>query len=253
MITLEATNAQSGDSLARRQVEASSKEQVLKSLDKAATGLRQQLGESLASLQQFATPLEKATTSSLDALKEFSVGQGLHTRGADQESLASLKQAVGLDPNFAMAYAVFGVASSNIGNRKEAEEYLKKAYDLRERTSERENFYIAGHYYDIVTNDLEKAGDLYRQWIRVYPRDNLPYDNLSLAYQGLGDDGKALAAASDAVRVDPQDAYAYQNQMAAYLFLNRFDEAKAVGQTAVSQKHDTVATHAFLLYLAVAQ
>lgn len=253
VITLEATNAQTGDSLARQQLEASSKEAVLKSLDKAATGLRQQLGESLSSVQQFATPLEQATTSSLDALKEFSVGNAQHTRGADEESLAPLKRALGLDPNFAMAYAVFGVASSNIGNRSDAEEYLKKAYDLRGRTSERENFYIAGHYYDVVTNDLEKSVELYQQWIQVYPRDTIPHDDLSLAYQGLGEDEKALAAATDAVRVDPQDGYAYQNQVAAYLFLNRFDEAKAVAQNAVSQKHDTVSVHLGLLALAAIQ
>jgi eukaryotic-like serine/threonine-protein kinase len=253
VITLEATNAQTGDSFARQVVEASSKEQVLKSLDKAATGLRQQLGESLASVQQFATPLEQATTSSLDALKAFSEGNGFHTRGTDHESLAPLKRAVGLDPNFAMAYAVLGVATSNMGDRHEAEEYLKKAYDLRQRTSEREKFYIAGHYYDSVTNDLEKAVDLYQQWIRVYPRDNVPHDDLSLAYQGLGENEKALAAATDAVRVDPQDAYAYQNQTFSYLYLDRFDEAKAVTQTAISQRHDTTAVHIALLVLAAAQ
>ena len=253
VVTLEATNAQTGDSLARQQVEASSKELVLKSLDKAATGLREQLGESLASLQQFAKPLEQATTSSLDALKAFSLGNGLHTQGADQESIAPLKRAIGLDPNFAMAYAVLGVASSNIGNRNAAEEYLKKAYDLRERASEREKFYIAGHYYDVVTNDQEKAVELYQQWIGVYPRDNVPHDDLSLAYQALGEDEKALAAATDAVHVDPQDAYAYQNQMAAYVFLNRFDEAKAVAQSAITQKHDTVSVHLALLALAAIQ
>ena len=253
VITLEAINAQSGDSLARQQAEASSKEQVLKSLDKAASALRQQLGESLSSVQQFATPLEQATTSSLDALKQYSVGDGLHARGGDQESLASLKQAVSLDPNFAMAYAVLGIASSNIGNRNDAEIYLKKAYDLRDRASEREKFYIAGHYYDTLTNDLEKSVDLYQQWIKVYPRDNVPYDNLSLAYQHLGEREKALAAATEAVHVDPEDGYAYQNQVASYIFLNRFDEAKAVAQVAVSQKHDNIATHLGLLEIAAAQ
>ena len=253
VITLEAINAQSGDSLAREQAEASSKEQVLKSLDKAASALRQQLGESLASVQQFATPLEQATTSSLDALKQYSVGEELHERGQDQEAFAPLKQAVTLDPNFAMAYAVFGVASSNLGNRNDAEIYLKKAYDLRDRASEREKFYIAAHDYDIVTNDLEKSVDLYQQWIKVYPRDSVPYDNLSLAYQGLGEYEMALAAATEGVRVDPQDGYAYQNQAASYLFSNRFDEAKAVGQAAVSQKHETGATHLVLLEVAAIQ
>jgi eukaryotic-like serine/threonine-protein kinase len=253
VITLEAANAQTGDSLAREQVQASSKEQVLNSLDKAASTLRRQLGESLASVQQFTTPLEQATTSSLDALKEFSLGQQSHERMEEQDAIPHFKRAIQLDPNFAMAYAVLGVGSSNFGNRHDTEEYLKKAYELRDRTSERERFYIASHYYDIVTNDLQKAVDVYQQWIRVYPRDSVPRDNLSLAYQGLGDAQRSLSAASEAVRLNPQDDYAYQNQMASYMMLNRFDDAKAVAQTAISQQHDPFSVHLFLLLIAAMQ
>src|SRR5579863_8278285 len=250
VITLEATNAQTGDSLARQQVEASSKEQVLKSLDKAGTGLRQQLGESLASVRRFATPLEQATTTSLEALKEFSLGEESHERMEEQVAIPHFKRAIQLDPNFAMAYAVLGVSSSNFGDRHDTEEYLKKAYDLRDRTSEREKLYIAGHYYDIVTNDLEKAATLYQQWTHVYPRDNVPYDDLSLAYQGMGDADKSLTAATGALRVDPQDSYGFQNQMASYMLLNRFDEAKAVAQSAIAQKHDPFTVHLFLFDIA---
>jgi len=253
VITLQATNAQTGDSLGQEQVQAASKEQVLNALDKAASALRQQLGESLASVQQFATPLDEATTSSLDALKAFSQGYDLHSNGNDAGAVAPLRKAVDLDPNFAMAYAALGITESNIGNVGDAEQYLKKAYDLRDRTSEREKFYIAGHYYDVVTNDEEKAVDLYKQWISVYARDNIPYDNLSLAYQNLGEYDQALAAASDAVRVDPQDAYGYQNQAASYLLLGRLDDAKAVGQRAIAQKHETAATHHVLLAVAILQ
>ena len=253
VITLQATNAQTGDTLAQQQVQASSKEQVLKSLDKAATALRQQLGESLASVQQFTTPLEQATTSSLDALKAFSQGNALHTIGDDDGAVAPLKKAVGLDPNFAMAYAVLGIASSNMSNRNDAEQYLRKAYDLRDRASERERLYIDSHYYDTLLNDQEKAVGVFQRWIQEYPRDNIPYDDLSLAYQNLGQYDKALAAATDAMRVNPQDAYAYQNQAASYLYLGRFDELKAVGQAAISGKHDAVALHAVLLAGAAVQ
>ena len=253
VITLEATNAQTGDSLGQEQVQASSKEQVLNALDKAASALRRQLGESLSSVQQFTTPLDEATTSSLDALKAFSQGYDSHSNGDDAGAVAPLKKAVDLDPNFAMAYAALGIAESNIGNITDADEHLKKAYDLRDRTSEREKFYIATHYYDTVTNDYEKAVELYKQWISVYPRDYIPYDNLSLAYQSLGEYDQALAAASDAVRVDPQDAYAYQNQAASYLCLGRLDDAKAVGQRAIAQKHETAATHRILLSVAILQ
>jgi eukaryotic-like serine/threonine-protein kinase len=253
VITLDAINAQTGDSLAREQVQASSKEQVLNSLDKAASALRQQLGESLASVQQYATPLEQATTSSLDALKAFSQGDAAHTAGDDAGAVAPLKKAVDVDPNFAMAYAVLGVTEANLGNRNDAERYLRKAYDLGGRTSEREKLYIEAHYYDNVTNDLEKAVSAYQQWIHVYPRDDIPYDDLSLMYQDLGEPDKALAAATAGRRVNPQDPYAYQNQMASYVYLNRFDEAKAVAQAAVSQKRDTVAVHWELIDIAAAQ
>src|SRR5450432_3462754 len=253
VITLAATNAQTGDSLARQQVQASGKEQVLKSLDKAASDLRQKLGESISSVQQYATPLEQATTSSLEALKQYSLGYSFHNRVEDDPAIPPLKRAVELDPNFAMAHAVLGVALSNQGSLKEASTYLQKAYDLRGRASEAEKFYIEGHYYDLVTNDYEQAIELYKRWTQIYPRQNSAWDNLSLAYQVLGDQEKAVAAASEALRVDPKDDYAYQNQMGSYLFLNRYDEAKAVAETAKSQKLDPIVIHECLFVIALIQ
>ena len=252
-ISLEATNAQTGDSLARQQVEAAGKEQVLKSLDKAATDLRQKLGESLASVQQFATPLEQATTSSLEALKEYSLGYADHLRLDEENALPHLKRAVELDPNFAMANAVLGIVSSNLGNSKEANQYLKKAYDLRDRASEREKFYIQGHYYDTETGDMEKAVELYEQWTRTYPRHNTPWDNLSLAHQALGNFDQALAAATEAMHVDPKDTFAYQHQVACYMYTNRFDEAKSVAETAKSLKVDAIGVHNSLFAIATLQ
>jgi serine/threonine protein kinase/tetratricopeptide (TPR) repeat protein len=253
VITTEATNAQTGDVLARQQVEAAGKEQVLKSLDKAATDLRQKLGESLASVQQFTTPLEQATTSSLEALKAFSLGQGFHNHLDENAATPELKHAVDLDPNFAMAYAVLGVVNSNVGNGKAAVDYITKAYELRERASEPEKLYISGHYYDLVTGDLDKTVNLYQQWIRTYPRDSRPLDNLALAYSRLGDHEKALATAVEASRVDPQDFFGYQNQIENYMALNRIDEAKTVAQTAISQKHASFTSHLYLIYLAAMQ
>ena len=136
-ITLEAADAHSGETLARAQVEAENKEQVLKSLDKAASSIRQKMGESLASVQQFAKPLEQATTSSLEALQAFSLGQAEHLKTKDEAAIPHLKRAVELDPNFAMAYATLGVACINTTRLTEGAEALKKAYDLRDRASER--------------------------------------------------------------------------------------------------------------------
>jgi eukaryotic-like serine/threonine-protein kinase len=250
VITLAAVNPQSGDSLAREQVEADSKEQVLKSLDKAASSLRQKLGESLASVQQFATPLEQATTSSLEALQEFSLGQAEHQKANDAAALPHLKRAVELDPNFAMAYATLGVAYSNQGAQKEGLDALRKAYDLRERASDREKLYIQAHYYDEVTLDPEKALAVYEQWKQTYPRDTVPWDNSALYSTFIGQHEKALQFASQAMRLNPKDPYAYDNAAGSYLALNRFDEARSVAEQAVAQKLDGLGTHFTLIDLA---
>ncbi len=232
VIELSAVNAQTGDVLARAETQADSKEHVLKSLDAAASQLREKLGESLASVQKFATPLEQATTSSLEALQQFSLGQAEHQKGKDAEGIPYLKRAVELDPNFAMAYATLGVCYSNLTQRELAEANISKAFDLKDRASDREKLYISGHYYDIVTEDLLKAVDLYQQWEQTYPRDTVPLDNIALRYQALGQQENALESASQAMRVDPQDSYAYQNLADVYERLNRYDEAKAVAEKA---------------------
>jgi tetratricopeptide (TPR) repeat protein len=248
VVTLEAVNAQSGDSLAREQAEAESKEQVLKSLDQAASSLRRKLGESIGSVQKFATPLEAATTSSLDALKEFSLGEAEHGRFNDEAAIPHLKRAVELDPNFAMALAVLGVANNNTGNSKEAYEYLQKAFDVKERASERERFYISSHYYGTFRKQADKYVDTLEQWIRAYPRDGVALDNLALEEQELGQDEKALGNASEALRLNPKDAYAYQNVAASYQYLNRYDEAKAVAEQAIAQKIEPWSLHMTLYW-----
>ena len=251
VITLEASNAQTGDSIARQQVEAAGKEQVLKSLDKAATDLRQKLGESLASIQQYTTPLEQATTSSLEALKEYSAGLALHNRLDEEGAIPHLKRAVELDPNFASAYAVLGVASGNIGNSTEANKDVAKSYELRDRASEHERLYIEGHYYDILKGDYEKALENYKKWHETYPRENRPIANLALGYQILGDPENALATAAEDLKVDPTDSFGFYHQMSAYMYLNRFEEAKVVAQTAISQKAAGPSVYANLCMIAL--
>jgi len=236
VITLSALNGTTGDALAREQVEVDSKEQVLKSLDKAASSLRQKMGESLASVQQFATPLEQATTSSLEALQAYTLGHDEHQKMKDDAAIPPLKKAVELDPNFALADATLGVAYYNLGRNAEGVPALRKAYELRERASEREKFYIDAHYYDEVAVDLEKALAVYTQWMQVYPRDTTPYDNAALASSGLGRHEKALEYASEAHRIDPQDRFAYDNMVGAYEAMNRYDEAKSLADEAVSKK-----------------
>jgi len=250
VVTLSAMNGGTGDSLAREQVEADSKEQVLKSLDKAASNLRQKMGESLASVQQFAKPLEQATTSSLEALQAFSLGQAEHLKTNDDTAVPHLKRAVELDPNFAMAYATLGICYNNLTRLTEAGDALRKAYELRDRASEREKFFIQAHYYDTVILDGEKASAVYAEWRQTYPRDTVPYDNAALTFGELGQHEKALDMASQAMRLDSKDAYSYANLADAYEALNRFDEARSIGEQAVALKLDGPAVRGVLTDLA---
>jgi tetratricopeptide (TPR) repeat protein len=168
----------------------------------------------------------------------------------DDEALPHLKKATDLDPNFAMAYATLGVSLNNLGRSTESIQALKKAYELRDRASEREKFYIQAHYYDEVTLDVEKSLAVYAEWRQTYPRDTAPYDNAALASAALGQPEKALDLASQSHRIDPQDRYAYDNMAGAYVALNRFDEARSISEEAVARKLDGAGTRFVLTDLA---
>jgi serine/threonine protein kinase/tetratricopeptide (TPR) repeat protein len=247
VIDLNAVNAQSGDSLGRAQAEADTKEQVLKSLDKAASDLRQKLGESIGSVQKFTTPLQQATTSSLEALQAYTLGQAAHQKLEDEKSIPYFKRAIELDPNFAMAYATLGVVSGNLSQNIQQQENLRKAFELKDRASEREKLYISAHYYSEGTGEIDKAASIYEQWKQTYPRETVPWDNLALLYRIAGQPEKALANASEAMRLDPKDIFSYSNLADAYQSLNRYDEAKTVIAQATSQGLGSP-TDAFSLY-----
>ena len=249
VLQLNAINCANGDSLAIVQQDVESKELVLKGMDRAASDLRQKLGESLASVKQFATPLDQATTSSLDALKEYSLGHEAHSRQNDAAAIPHFQKAVQLDPNFAMAYGELGVAQGNRGMIKEGEASLKKAMELKDRSSDLERFYISGHYYDHI-GDTEKAIPIYEQWHQLYPRDTIPINNLTLAYLGLGEFQKALDLALEEMRLEPESSFSYNDLARAYQHMNRGQEAKAVLDQAVSKKLDFVGTHSRLYVLA---
>jgi eukaryotic-like serine/threonine-protein kinase len=246
VIALDAVSAQNDDSLAREQAEAESKEQVLKSLDHAASSLRGKLGESIGSVQKFAIPLEAATTSSLEALKEYSLGEAAHQEFKDEEAIPHLKRAIELDPNFAMALATLGVAYGNLTDSQQSAEVTRKAFEAKDRASDREKFYISSHYYDQTTRQFDKGVEVYRQWSQAYPRDTVPLDNLSLLEEAMGRHENALADASAALRIDPKDQYAYQNLARVYIALNRLDETKAIADQATAQKIDPWSLHMVL-------
>jgi len=249
VVQLKAVNGQTGDTLASEQVEVESKEQILKGLDRAASQIRQKLGESLASVQQFATPLEQATTSSIDALKEYTLGHAEHDKVQDAQAIPHFKRAIEIDPNFALAYAEMGVAQGNQAMEKASKESLKKAMTLKDRASELEKFYITAHYAGEV-GDLEKSIEIYEQWHSAYPRDTIPLDNLGGAYVAMGDFDKALQMALEEMKVDPNGTYSYQDLVYAYIVHNRFDEAKALAEQAIDKKLDSLGIHRGLFLIA---
>src|SRR5262245_34714192 len=248
-IHLEALNCATGATLAREQAEAGSKEQVLAALGKAATSLREKLGESLASIQRFDVPLE-ATTSSLEALSAFSLGEARRAAGQEPESGPFYERAIELDPNFALAYARLGTVFGNSGEDEQAKTYRRKAFDLRERVSQRERFYIESHYYISVTGELDKGVQSYELWKESYPRDGVPYNNLTVEYTSRGQFDKALENGLEALRLDPDDYHAYQAVAIAYLGLDRLAEAKAVLEASREKKIDGPPIHLYLRAIA---
>ncbi|MFB3154675.1 MAG: tetratricopeptide repeat protein, partial [Candidatus Acidiferrales bacterium] len=249
VISLEAVNCQTGDLLAGEQVEVGSKEEILEALGKATSNMRRKLGESLSSIQQLDTPLEQATTQSLEALKGFSLGDAQRTRGKEAESIPFYKRAIEMDSNFALAYARLGTVYGNLLETERGTEYQKKAFELRDRVSERERLYISAHYYNSVTGEIEKANETYELWKQTYPRDALPYNNLAVNYGVMmGQWEKALAEAQEALRLDPNDPRHYSNTAWGFLALNRVEEAKKILERERTQLGEDVADHPWLFY-----
>ncbi len=249
VITLEAINGQSGEEIAREQVEAESKEQVLKALTQAASKLRQKLGESLSSIQKYDAPLE-LTTSSLEALKAYSLGYEQSTRGKWLESIPFYKRAVELDPNFAYAYASLAVQHSNTNQRKLAAEYAEKAFALRDRVSELEKLRISYFYHSYVTGEVDKQIELLQTYKATYPRDYRAPNNLSDIYLRTGQYEKAAAEAREGVRLNPNAVVPYSNLGQAFISLSRFADAKEVLEQALHQNLDSTLIHSFLYQIA---
>jgi tetratricopeptide (TPR) repeat protein len=228
VVTLTAENCQNGEVLAREQVTATSKEQVLAAVGAAAATMREKLGESLASIEKMDKAIEQSTTSSLEALKAFAIGDEKRNTGSDQDAIPFFKRALELDPNFAVAHARLGTVYSNLGENKLAIEHRTRAYELRDRVSERERFYILGHYYSGVTREIDKALETYDLWKQTYPRDPVPYINSGTLYSQRGESERTIEAYSKALEIDPARRIAYSNLFGKYIELDRLDEARAL-------------------------
>ncbi len=247
VIGLKAVNCSTGDVLAGAQEQAASKEAVLKALDIAAASLRGKLGESRTSVQKYATPVEEATTPSLEALKAYSLGRKMIEKGDDTEAKSIFERAIQLDSGFAMAYASLGVAYHHLGEFSLAAENTRKAYELRDRVSERERFYLETHYHGYVTGNIEKEKQVYELWAQTYPRDDLPVFNLGAVYLSIGLFDKARGQFVQTLRLNAGSALNYFNLANVYICLNQFNEARTTIDEAQSKNLDSSGMR-FLLY-----
>jgi eukaryotic-like serine/threonine-protein kinase len=248
IVMLNALNCQTGDSLAQEQAEAAGKEQVLTALGSAASKLRERLGESLASVQKYDVPIDKVTTSSLEALKAFALGDAEFDQGNEIGSLTFYKRALELDPNFAWVYARMGTIYANASENEKAIEATRKAYELRDRVSEREKLYITEHYYQTVTGEEDKEMETLELYGRTFPTDTTPPNNLAVGYEMRGDFDKAIDPARRATQLDPNYSGAMANLQYAYLGSGHPDEALETLQQSISRFPNSVGAHLFAYY-----
>jgi predicted Zn-dependent protease len=247
VLSVRALNCRTGDHLSDLQTTVASKELVLKAVGDMTGQLRARLGESLSTLQKFDTPIEEATTSSLEALQAYSIGrQTMVQKGESAACVPFFQQAIRLDPGFAAAYASLGNAYSNLGELGLAATNIRKAYELRVHVSEHERLYIESHYYQFVTGDLIKASRIYELWAATYPNDEAPRTNLAVIYSNLGQFDRSLEMAQAAVRIAPHDGQSYANLVDAYISLNNPSEANAVAAQAISQNLDSSTLRLYL-------
>ena len=250
VLGLRAVNCANGDTVAQEQVTAASKEKVLDAVSGAVSKLRSELGESLATVQKFDIPLEEATTASLPALKEYSLGERARAEKGVPAAIPHHLRAIGLDPNFAMAYRMLGNDYNALGQPGRAAEYYTRAFQLRDHANELERLSITAGYYRNVTGELEKAAEAYQQMSDNYPRGSGAYNNVGLVAAQLGKYEKAEEMTWQAQRLDPTEPVYYENLTIYALALQRFDEARRVAQEAEARKIDTPALRGNLYDLA---
>ena len=250
VVGLKAVNCESGDTLAQEQVTAASKEKVLDALGEAASKLRGELGESLATVQKFHVPLAQATTSSLEALKAYSLGQEAYREKGQAAALPYHQRAIAVDPNFAMGYWAVGYDYFTLAETGRAREYYNKAFQLREHASEREKLEITADYYLNVTGELDKAAQTYQEEIESYPREVAAYDNLGTVYNEQGQYEQAAEITRQGQRLAPDSVTWYGHLANFALALQRFDELRQIGHEAQARKLDDYVLHLNLYALA---
>ena len=238
VINLEAVSAASGETVAREQAEAVSREDILVRLGAAVARLRKKLGESLPSIEKFSAPIEQATTASLDAFKAYDLGRQKHFAGKYFEAIPLYRRAVELDPQFAMAHAALGITYGTAREYDLAAQYSRRAFELRDRVSERERFYIAARYYMDVLDDGDRAIEVLELWKQTYPRDFAPRTNLSARYCAIGRYEQGLEEAREGLRLNPDAGVAYAAVAHNALCMGRYEEAASALAQAATRKLD---------------
>jgi len=237
VLWLRARKCRAGEVLAEEQVQIEKKEEALKALSRIAIQMRTRLGESLASIEEHSTPLEQATTSSLEALKAYSAAKiALHTHG-DPVAIPHYQQAIAIDPQFAMAHAELGFSRSNTGQIDLGAEEVRIAYGLRDRVSDRERRFILMLYDRQVTGNLQKELQTLESWAQTYPRDADAHGIIAgwVAF-GTGNYERGVQASQEAIRLDPDSPFPYGGLAYHNLYLNRFAQAAEVVQRAAERK-----------------
>jgi eukaryotic-like serine/threonine-protein kinase len=250
MITLEAFNAKTGDVIASEQTEAEGKEQVLRALGQAASSLREKLGESLSSIQKFDAPIDQVTTSSLDALRYYSLGLEQHSSGHYAQAIPFYQHALEVDSRFAIAYARLAACYNYTKQYDAARNASARAFEYRDRTSAREKLYVEWNYYGAVTGQLDKAAESLEIWKSSFKRDWEPHNLLAVRYTLVGPFDKAVEEATEAIKLSPKEPRAYANKGIAFVGLNKFEEAQQIFHQALGQKLETDSMHAYLFRIA---
>ncbi|OLB35314.1 MAG: hypothetical protein AUH11_15150 [Acidobacteria bacterium 13_2_20CM_57_17] len=249
-LRLDAANCSGNEAVADSSSGASGKGGVLHALGMAATELREKFGEDPASLQKFDLPLERATTASLDALAAFTEGRRLVRDKGAMDAVPSLKKAVELDSRFALAHSNLAVAYYNLNQNALAADHIRRAFEAADRQTVRDRLHITTLYYDLATGDVQKAIKSYKEWVQLYPRDDIAKGNLSSEYFLIGDYEEAAALAQQALRLDAGSAAWYENLATAYIALQRLEEAQNILNQAFARKLDDPSMHADLYALA---
>ncbi|MGC2297397.1 MAG: tetratricopeptide repeat protein, partial [Acidobacteriaceae bacterium] len=244
---VRAINCRTGDHIADLQITAAGKEQVLQALGDVTGQLRTKLGESLSTVQRFDTPIEEATTPSLEALQAYSLGRAtMIQKGESSSCIPFFQRAIRIDPDFAIAYAALGNAYNNLGETGLAADNTRRAYELREHVSEHERLYIEGHYYQFVTGDLTKATAAYETWAATYPDEVTPHTNLAVIESDLGHFGRSLPQAQAALRLGPDDGQNYANLINEYMSENQLAQAHALLNQAFARHIESSDLHLYL-------